>query len=130
GGANEESSGPQDEAKKNSSPFNGWAGADVTPYFSPGASRPLPSWERVGERGAHAIRNFLRLHLCALFHARPDEGTQFQCNANAPSPTRGEGVKGGRSCSYSFPPALIPLRYDIRITSNLSLLHARARDAP
>src|SRR5262244_973461 len=94
--------------------------------------RALVASPLVGEgrgEGAHAIRNFLRLHLCALFHARPDEATQFQCNANAPSPTRGEGVKGGRSCSYSFPPALIPLRYDIRITSNLSLLHARARDA-
>src|SRR5215475_4472662 len=28
---------------------------DISPYFSPGLCGPLPAWERVGERGPHAI---------------------------------------------------------------------------
>src|SRR5262249_28158496 len=42
----EESRGPQDEAK-NSSPFNGWAGAGVSPTFRRALVALSPSWERV-----------------------------------------------------------------------------------
>src|SRR5215475_5594469 len=78
----------------------------MSPDFSLGACPPLPSWERVGERGRMPFETSFD-YTCALLDARarvrPLDSVKRKCPLSQPSPPRGEGAKLGETSALTFP---------------------------